>query len=1361
MWRNRIIPLSDITQPIQEFLRKMRNYKIKTATEKGERREEDIQSRCNNTQGTNTDRRRIGTRRRAWNKLWRRWERGWRHIEGYGWSKDRMLGGNRGRRNRGQRIDEEEIRKTLEREIKSWEEKWIKERFKEREDKGKTREKANKKIEGEEGEKHQGKEGIKGGETGGTIEKQNEVWIPDLTEYGIEPNPGPVLVDTTKLRYQGEWRYDIHTISEILEKGDWTIIPLRREIIKEMTIPVTRVWKKEAGEWAQWVIVMQSAALHEINIVEKGLYAWKQFEENETIGEYTGEIIGERTYDTSIGRENEAKERAIAKHQDLHGNNRRMLVEIEVQGGRRWEVKVIDGENEGPPFLTKANDARKIKTVTNTAYMEPGGKLKGGKRKIGGKEAWQYCKITKWTDLANNEILWAYGKRYWDRWGQAKSAEEIEEEKLLRETKKKKTDDINKAREKESKRIMDIQQIAKDKLNSERRNRATKKGREAQATNIIQRQAGEAQPRKELAGPQRSRQEREDEKEELELNREIYQEVETQNAEMDTDSQNEEEDKEDEHAGQVREIDDKDNTVGDGEMDRNRRSEVTDTEEGDTEVGKGKEKEKGRGEGGMKRRQKEDKERGEKGEREIQEKREEEGELAGLLFAEIAKTQRLTEGINREGKNIFITELLVDEKQRKKGWATRMLKYIMEMEPEAEEVHLIVKTSGGRTEAARKWYNELGFREYEGDEKIKYTPNRDGDQPEKYMYAETRDLMGKIREREKGNEEKGEKEEITWGGGTGKRQGEWRLGIIKGKCRQKKDIATWQEREAVKKIKSRHNMEGADVWKECMPQGIKESRCVYGWKEITREKESKETREEGGGKRKEKRKQDRKRGARWLAINVCGIHCTRRKEGDHEEIQEAGRKTLRLVESSKLRDIMDIMTRARETVDLAILADTHLDQQEMEDVIEILWKEAGLRAAGSPRTSELETEGEKAGVMIVWDPEEVGMETEDGEYKIEEVVKGRVVRMEAYMERSKIEVAIYGVYMPVRHWRKDRVLPSWEELDRALSEEKRANIIMGGDWNAELREYREKRGAKGEASPADRELQGLVDEYGMTGQARGATYRAGTQIDNWFVNEELAGSMGTAETLIGVCGDDHKGVVAVHYGGDKLGEREERITYSPAAKIKTEEDREKYGVTLMKKFTERVWPEEEEADKLLEQLQTMLHAAAKEAMTEESEKKEPGEEETEKKVNSLPPNRAIKKERCRGKVAKWEKLIIVAEEWRGNQETKRKKWKEIKIREDEEYKAAKTKEDRRKRAIEICIMERDKAREEFKAVDEAVGDRLIEKFKKAVTQDTGACMYELFGSVREAIYTWSQPKHESKSTMEGWKPRGGNNSNGK
>ena len=46
-----------------------------------------------------------------------------------------------------------------------------------------------------------------------------------------------------------------------------------------------------------------------------------------------------------------------------------------------------------------------------------------------------------------------------------------------------------------------------------------------------------------------------------------------------------------------------------------------------------------------------------------------------------------------------------------------------------------------------------------------------------------------------------------------------------------------------------------------------------------------------------------------------------------------------------------------------------------------------------------------------------------------------------------------------------------------------------------------------------------------------ATYRAGTQIDNWVVTSGLASCMGRTSTMPGVCGDDHRAVAVEFFGG--------------------------------------------------------------------------------------------------------------------------------------------------------------------------------------------------------------------------------------
>ena len=54
----------------------------------------------------------------------------------------------------------------------------------------------------------------------------------------------------------------------------------------------------------------------------------------------------------------------------------------------------------------------------------------------------------------------------------------------------------------------------------------------------------------------------------------------------------------------------------------------------------------------------------------------------------------------------------------------------------------------------------------------------------------------------------------------------------------------------------------------------------------------------------------------------------------------------------------------------------------------------------------------------------------------------------------------------------------------------------------------------------------------LRAMANDATYRAGTQIDNWIVTPGLANVMGRVHTMPGVCGKDHEIVAVEYYGAD-------------------------------------------------------------------------------------------------------------------------------------------------------------------------------------------------------------------------------------
>ena len=108
--------------------------------------------------------------------------------------------------------------------------------------------------------------------------------------------------------------------------------------------------------------------------------------------------------------------------------------------------------------------------------------------------------------------------------------------------------------------------------------------------------------------------------------------------------------------------------------------------------------------------------------------------------------------------------------------------------------------------------------------------------------------------------------------------------------------------------------------------------------------------------------------------------------------------------------------------------------------------------------------------------------------------------------------------------------------------------MIGGDFNAETEAFLRGRGKK-ERTLSDRMFNSMLTEAGrdLRAMANDATYRAGTQIDNWIVTPGLANVMGRVHTMPGVCGKDHEIVAVEYYGADDPeGEREYRPKGVPA-----------------------------------------------------------------------------------------------------------------------------------------------------------------------------------------------------------------------
>ena len=68
-------------------------------------------------------------------------------------------------------------------------------------------------------------------------------------------------------------------------------------------------------------------------------------------------------------------------------------------------------------------------------------------------------------------------------------------------------------------------------------------------------------------------------------------------------------------------------------------------------------------------------------------------------------------------------------------------------------------------------------------------------------------------------------------------------------------------------------------------------------------------------------------------------------------------------------------------------------------------------------------------------------------------------------------------------------------------------------------------------SAHDRRMDELVEDHDLVPQARAATFRTGSQIDNWLVDSELDAHMMRSDTIPGVCGKDHMAVVMNYLPG--------------------------------------------------------------------------------------------------------------------------------------------------------------------------------------------------------------------------------------
>lgn len=133
------------------------------------------------------------------------------------------------------------------------------------------------------------------------------------------------------------------------------------------------VERSHRGGWRPWVVDAPSAALAKLGLKGRGLYAARAFQPGDVIGRYDGVPVAE----------DEVAALVAAGHDKL----------------ARIGGQVLDGKDQGPPFLQLLNDPRGTDRRA-TAQLRPSGRV------VAVEELSTY-------PAPGSELLISYGDDYW------------------------------------------------------------------------------------------------------------------------------------------------------------------------------------------------------------------------------------------------------------------------------------------------------------------------------------------------------------------------------------------------------------------------------------------------------------------------------------------------------------------------------------------------------------------------------------------------------------------------------------------------------------------------------------------------------------------------------------------------------------------------------------------------------------------------------------------------------------------------------------------------------------------------------------------------------------------------------------
>eukprot|EP00965_Chrysotila_dentata_P103059 3402691-Pleurochrysis_carterae.AAC.1 len=277
------------------------------------------------------------------------------------------------------------------------------------------------------------------------------------------------------------------------------------------------------------------------------------------------------------------------------------------------------------------------------------------------------------------------------------------------------------------------------------------------------------------------------------------------------------------------------------------------------------------------------------------------------------------------------------------------------------------------------------------------------------------------------------------------------------------------------------------------------------------------------------------RGEQILEIQIGTINISGITYGYRGKYMKTEEELLKVKPGDKLREVTEMMKT--QGISLMTLTDTHLSQGGMEEVGKFLQQE-GLAGGGIAAVREMIEGGEysarrRAGIYFIWDPTKLTVDT------IKEVYASRVASVSILALDSGNSMKVYGVYMPVRNNKTEKIEEIWGALTQDITDGGDRNFVINGDFNAETEAWISKAGRS--QKEEDVIYQGVIEDLNLVPSVteEHTFERARTQIDNILVPIELLHNLKAAYTSTGVREKDHKMVLAV-FAWDVKGDKGER-----------------------------------------------------------------------------------------------------------------------------------------------------------------------------------------------------------------------------